>query len=187
MASISSLSDPAFRDLFDTFQYTAYRLETLPAYDVAYEEDSFKRFLQKRERGDNPSIGPWAERVRKVRPLGKRFQRVHIVSEPLTDYLRFEFAWSYRDSFAAGEDIRILRSDLVKVPAEAQLADYWLFDSTTLVSMRYKPDGQFDSAEITEEPAGVITANRARDAAVSLSIPFGEYDVGFDEWMNRAA
>ena len=34
-------------------------------------------------------------------------QRVHVVSEPLTDYLRFEIT-GYRLNVEAGEDVRIL-------------------------------------------------------------------------------
>jgi hypothetical protein len=62
---------------------------------------------------------------------GKLFQRVHVVTSPLSDYLKYEFAWGYVFNARAGEDIRIL--DLAHqadpgLPAH----DSWLFDNTTV-------------------------------------------------------
>ena len=37
-------------------------------------------------------------------------QRVHVVAEPLTEYLRFDIDWSYPLNAATGEDIRLTRA-----------------------------------------------------------------------------
>ncbi|MFJ5119242.1 MULTISPECIES: DUF6879 family protein [unclassified Kitasatospora] len=47
------------------------------------------------------------DRVKGCRSTGRRVGRVHVLTRPLTDHLRFEFA-HYRHNIAAGEDIRIL-------------------------------------------------------------------------------
>jgi hypothetical protein len=39
---------------------------------------------------------------------GKRMYRVHVLSRPLTDYLRFELGWGFRRNMAAGEEFFIL-------------------------------------------------------------------------------
>jgi hypothetical protein len=39
---------------------------------------------------------------------GKRLERVYVVAEPPTNYIRYELMWSYEPNVAAGEDIRIL-------------------------------------------------------------------------------
>jgi len=51
---------------------------------------------------------------------GKVFQRVHVVREPLTDYLRYEFGWSYPPYVEAGEDIRILVAQAGSWPMSAR-------------------------------------------------------------------
>lgn len=181
----TSLADPGFRSLFSEFRFTAYRLETLQHYDVSYEEDTYRRFLAGLPRGDTPSIRPWAQRVTNGRAEGKRFQRVHIVEEPLTDYIRFECAWSYRDSTVAGEDIRILKTARAEWPGDLPRQDYWLFDSAVLVIMKYCDEGAFVAAQIVNEPAEIVKANQWRDEAVSLSVPFAVFDKGFDELMHR--
>ena len=50
---------------------------------------------------------------------GKVFQRVHVVTEPLTDYLRYELGWSYPPNIEAGEDIRILPTQQGRWPSPA--------------------------------------------------------------------
>jgi hypothetical protein len=179
----TSLADEKFNRLFLDFQFTAYRLETLQRYDVSYEKDEFGRFLAGESRGTFPGISEWIdETVSKAAVLGKRMHRVHVVEEPLSDYVRFECAWAYEHTVPAGEDVRI-----ISVPEGAwpdlPRYDYWLFDSSTLVSMHYDDDGAFVSAELVDDAGKIVEANYWRDLAVKESIPYRtfaeRYDVQF--------
>ena len=71
-------------------------------------------------------------------------QRVHVVVEPLTAYLRYELAWSYTPE--AGEDIRIIPVQTGQWPAglPGLGGDFWLFDSARLLRMHYDPAGPAD-------------------------------------------
>jgi hypothetical protein len=103
--------------------------------------------------------------------------RVHVVEEPLSDYVRYEFGWSYVHTAAAGEDVRVIPVQAGQWPDEIPHYDYWLFDSSLLISMHYDEDGAFTAAEIADDPDKVVRANYWRDAAVALSTPFTEYSV----------
>ncbi len=181
----TSLGDPGFGQLFESFSYTAFRLETLQAYDVTYEGEDFGRFLRGEPRSESPGIEPWVRQVARGTEIGKRFQRVHVVLEPLTDYIRFECAWSYRDTVAAGEDVRIISATAESWPDGIPHLDYWLFDSSQLVRMIYNLEGEFTYAELVDDPAEIMRANLWRDRAVYLSRPFRQFDDGFDAFMNR--
>lgn len=174
--TITSLDDPAFNRPFREFKYTAYRLETLQRYAVTYERDAFERFLAGEERGEFPGIADWIKDT--VAPAvsdGRLLHRVHVVELPLSDYLRFEADWAYSHTSAAGEEIRILPVRQGEWPDELPQYDYWLFDSETLVSMRYDDEGNFLSARFEDDPELIVQANRWRDAAVKLSIPYREF------------
>jgi hypothetical protein len=112
---------------------------------------------------------------------GKVFQRVHVVQEPLTDYLRYELGWSYPPNVEVGEDIRILIAQPGQWPMSARgellpgLKDYWLFDSSDLWVMEYAEDGAFLHIEQVTEPAMIVTAARRRDAALHQAIPYRDY------------
>ncbi len=182
-----SLSDPGFQRLFDDFRYTAYRLEAHQIYGVPYEMAEFSRFQAGEARGEFPGIARWADRVGKGVRAGKRFHRVHVVTEPLSDYVRFECAWAYRHTVAAGEEVRIIAVPDGRWPDGLADFDYWLFDSSVLVRMDYADDGAFLSAERVDAPDQIVQANAWRDQAVSLSVPFTDYAAGFDDLMRRPA
>jgi hypothetical protein len=81
-------------------------LETLDQYAAGYEEEAIRRFLAGKP-PDPGFIGLWLERVAAATGAGRQMQRVHVVTEPLSDYLRYEMD-GYRLTVAAGEDAGIL-------------------------------------------------------------------------------
>jgi hypothetical protein len=174
-----SLSDPGFLRLFRDFKYTAFRLKARQFYDVPYEHDEFARFLKGEHRGDVPGINHWIdEAVRPAIAQGKRMCRVHMVTEPLSDYVRFQCAWAYRAAVTAGEDVRIMPCT---DPSFVQRAtDHWLFDSSDLVIMRYENDGSFAAATRETDAIEVLGANRRRDAAIAASISVAEFARRYD-------
>ncbi|MGX7826983.1 DUF6879 family protein [Actinokineospora sp. 24-640] len=97
------------------------------------------------------------------------------MEEPLSDYLRFECAWTYAETVRAGEDVRVIPVGAGHWPEGLPRLDYWLFDSTSLVHMLYDDGDGFVGAELVEDAGEVDQACRWRDVAVDLSIPFAEY------------
>ncbi|ADU09753.1 hypothetical protein ML5_4253 [Micromonospora sp. L5] len=170
--SFTSLDDDEFNRLFRDFRYTAYRLETLQRYDVSYEQDEFARFLAGESRGEFPGIAAWCDTVRAAASAGKRMHRVHVVVEPLSDYVRFECGWAYEHTVEAGEDVRLIVVSGDDWPAGLPHYDYWLFDSSQLVAMYYDEAGRFVSGELISEPEKIVQANLWRDAAVAEAIPY---------------
>ncbi|NYI07938.1 hypothetical protein FHU37_004967 [Allostreptomyces psammosilenae] len=159
-----------WRAFFDSMERDAWRLETHPVYTVPQEEDAIRRFLagQPLEPSD---AAAWIERVKGFRNTGRTVGRVHVLTRPLTDYLRFEFA-HYHHNVAAGEDVRILDltdRDNPGLPEQ----DFWLFDESKVVLMNYRPDGTQISRELIDgDPTPYVEWKRL---AVAHSVPFAEY------------
>lgn len=105
----------------------------------------------------------WLAMVRQAAAAGRRFTRVRVVSQPMTDYQRFSHAVARRNN-EAGEDIRYLARDLAEA-ARLPDHDYWLFDSRKLAIMHFSDDDQFQGAEIIEDPAVIVQHNYWRDVA----------------------
>ncbi len=168
-------ASPEYQALFDGFEHTAFRLEVLACYRDDAEAEALRAFLA----GERPTVYPgkerWTARVRGAVAAGKIMQRVHVVTEPLTDYLRFEIGWSYLLNADAGEDIRILPVPAGQWPTSLPTEDYWLFDSRTLVGMRYDQDGTMTGAELDDEPAAVMRASTGRNAAMRAATPLRDY------------
>lgn len=77
------LAGEEFGRLFETFERTAFRLETLDVYDVEEEQDEIARFLAGEDLGPEWDDNPW---VRSMTDKGKSLSRVHVLRSPLTDY-----------------------------------------------------------------------------------------------------
>ncbi len=160
---------PEFRALFDTFAHSVFRLEALQAYQGARERDLLADFLAGRPRPADPLKADWTSMITANVQAGKSVQRVHVVREPLTDYLRFELTWGYEPNAEAGEDIRVVRVD-DDWPRELPRHDYWLFDATDLYDMHYDNDGVLLGVEHVTDPAKVVQACAWRDAALHLGV-----------------
>ncbi|WP_200834568.1 DUF6879 family protein [Amycolatopsis alkalitolerans] len=151
---------PTFGQLFQTFEHTAFRLETRDQYTSANETEALRQFVA----GEPVDMGwfqNWLTMIRQATAEGKRFSRVRVVTVPLTDYSRFGvFCSGYTND--AGEDIRYLdRTQAGELPDY----DYWLFDSRLLVRMRFADNETFLGGEIIEDSAEIVQHNYWRDVA----------------------
>jgi hypothetical protein len=166
------LEGDAWQDYFDGYERSAFRLETHSVYTMPGERETYQRF-QDGEIPTGDHAAEWTDRVRNYRATGRSIGRVHVVTRPLSEYLRYEFDWWYKFNVPAGEDIRIL--DLTGQPNPGLPEfDFWLFDDSQVVKMMYRVDGTQIGRELLAgpDPDEYI---RYRDIAIRLSVPFAEY------------
>lgn len=169
-ARITSLDDPAFGRLFTSVRRSWFRLETRQSYDVGYEREEFTAFLGGKPLDTAP--GPWEEMIAGHVAGGRQLSRVHVITEPPADYIRYELAY-YEISAAAGEKVRLIPVPQGQWPAGVPHTDFWLFDERDVWLMAYGDEGQFLYAE-----RGSMSRRKAiryRDAALAQSIPLAAY------------
>jgi hypothetical protein len=165
------LEGEAWRTFFNSFKHEAFRLETLPVYDMASEQAEYNGFLATGELRI-PDDDQWLTRVRHFRSTGRWVGRVHLVTRPPNDYMRYEFA-VYRHTVRAGEDVRILdKTDRPDPGLPSQ--DFWLFDESAVVRMDYLPGGIQIGRELLEgaDPQPYVDWKRR---ALAHAVPFEEY------------
>jgi hypothetical protein len=160
-------------DFGDSFTRSAFRLELLDYYVAPNEVEPFRSFLA----GEPPDWAwrePWKRFVRQARAAGRTMARVHVLSEPLSDYLRFELTAVYPANVDAGEDVRVLPASAAE-GLELPGRDYWLLDSERVAAMTYDEAGNWLSVELTDAPDVVAYHCQARDAAMAHAIPLTTY------------
>ncbi|CAL9452566.1 MULTISPECIES: DUF6879 family protein [unclassified Streptomyces] len=163
------LGSEEFGRLFETFERTAFRLETLAVYDVEEEREEIGRFLAGEDMGPEWDDNPW---VRSITERGKHLSRVHVLCSPLTDYLRYELS-AYPGNIRAGEVIGIV--DLGEQPVTGLPGhDFWLFDDRDVYRMHYTPEGRFTGAELLP-PDRLAEYRGYRDLALRHAVPFAAY------------
>ncbi|WKU49358.1 hypothetical protein Q3V23_18710 [Streptomyces sp. VNUA116] len=118
---------------------------------------------------------PWLDVVSEATGRGVVMRRLRVVSEPLSDYVRYEYDGTFTN-VAAGEDVRWLpRSgarDLL-LPA----LDGWVMDEQTVILHHFSGDGQWTGPgmEVCVDPALAKQYVTAYEAAWERAIPHEEY------------
>ncbi|WP_153814455.1 DUF6879 family protein [Streptomyces sp. SUK 48] len=164
----------AISHLFREFRHTAWRLETRRGYASDRHGPKWTRW----QAGADITAGTsgWLENVAEQTAAGKRFERVRLVDEPATEGQRFLLACAPAN-VAVGEDIRNLtraQAARLRLPDD----DFWLFDAKTLARFAFDEDDVTLGVYVTEDPAEVLAACQARDAAWHHAVPTREFARG---------
>lgn len=175
----TTIPDDEFRHQLASFERSAWRWESQPAYDVTYEQEQFDRFLAGHPEPptENKELGDWMAQIRRLTDEGKTVGRVRVVETPPTPYQRW-MRWMDRWNREAGETIQYLtRSAAQKEGIIPGIGahDWWLFDDRRLLLMHHDEHGKPVRYELLEgEPEveqaiiwrgrAVAAANRAASA-----------------------
>ncbi|MFF3730047.1 DUF6879 family protein [Streptomyces sp. NPDC002476] len=158
--------------LFREFRHTAWRLETRRGYASDRRSPKWARWQAGEDIANDPA-NAWRENVAEQTAAGKRFERVRLVDDPSTAGQRFLLA-SAPSNIAAGEDIRMLTRSQA-APLRLPDCDFWLFDSKILARFAFDDEDTTLGVYVTEDPAEVLTACQARDAAWHHAVPAAEF------------
>lgn len=161
---------------FTTFRSEALHLEMRDVYATEIERDRFATWL----RGDplDPEAEaewwrPWFEMMRRNTEIGKILRRLRIVSEPVTDYIRFEWL-DAAQLVRSGEDVRWLpRRNASKLLLPGN--DFWMFDRQAVAFTHFSGEGRVLDHELTTDPDIVEACAVAFENAWKIAIPHIEY------------
>ena len=100
------------------------------------------------------------------------------MSEPASEYIRFEYDITFRN-VAAGEDVRWLprrRASGLLLPGN----DFWVFDDRIVLWTHFTGEGEVspDGWETTEAPAIAKTCATAFEAVWDRAVSHAEYQPG---------
>ncbi|MFD0314532.1 DUF6879 family protein [Streptomyces flavalbus] len=161
-----------FKRLFQTFDHTAWRLETRRRYASDEATDTWAQFTAGEPvRWDYDDA--WCRTVRSQTEQGKRFERVRLLDSPATQGQRYLLDNAVRNC-AVGEDIRCLpraEAERLRLPTE----DFWLFDSRLVARLVFDDADDLTGAELITEPAAVNRYCQVRDAAWHYAVPYDQF------------
>ncbi|WP_043663954.1 DUF6879 family protein [Streptomyces xylophagus] len=161
-----------FRRLFETFEHTAWRLETRRGYASDRQDPDFQAFLATGSSTWDPSE-TWFVNIKAQTEAGKTVGRVRIADNPPTTEQLFLLDYA-RYNASVGEDIRYVwreDADRAQLPAE----DFWIFDSRLVALLHFDNDDNLLNIELITEPAEVVRYAIVRDAAMHHAVPFDQF------------
>src|SRR6266705_6693028 len=92
---------------------------------------------------------PWRDMMRRHWEAGRTLRRLRVVSEPVTEYIRFEWL-DAAELVRLGEDVRWLprqRASALLLPGN----DLWCFDAGTVVFTHLSGEGEVQGYELTTD------------------------------------
>lgn len=169
---------PTFAELLDGAGHSAVHLEMRDVYGVGGEAADFARWQETGDRETDPASPYWAEWVNMVSRTvarGVAVYRARIISEPVTEYIRYEHAGT-PVNLLAGEQVRWLprrqASDLA-LPGN----DFWLIDGRLIRWNHFTGDGGSAPGEISDDPAAAKLCGDAFEAVWARAIPHDQYTI----------
>ena len=171
-------SVPPFSELLAACTRSAVHLEMRDAYAVTNEEQQFEAWRNgfRHDPADQASWWrPWLDLIQEATGRGVVVRRARIVSEPVTEYIRFEHSGTFTN-VAAGEQVRWLprrRASGIALPGN----DFWLFDNQLIRWNHFTGDGVSAGQEISDDPAAAKLCADAFEEVWARAIPHDLYEI----------
>jgi hypothetical protein len=165
-------TSPGFADLFALCQRSAVHLELRDGYmrsDPAFVDWQDGQRIDPAERW--PS---WFTLLGAAVARGVEIRRARIVSEPISDYVRYEYDVTEGLNIAAGEQVRWLarrRATDLALPGN----DFWLFDESWVLVNHFDGDGEETARELLDDPVVVKLCAASFEAVWERAVPHTGY------------
>ncbi|MFE6867932.1 DUF6879 family protein [Kitasatospora sp. NPDC057692] len=165
---------PSLEDLLRTCTRSALHLETRDGY--MRDDPLFLRWLsgQRDDPSDRSSWwSPWLQLIEETTSRGVEVRRARVVSEPVSEYIRFEHEITFRN-VASGEQVRWLprrQATGLALPGN----DFWLIDGQVLLVHHFSGDGDFVDDELATDHRTVKLCATAFEAVWERAVPHEDF------------
>src|SRR5437868_12651009 len=116
---------------------------------------------------------PWLQTIMDTVERGGEVRRARIVSEPASDYIRYEYDLTF-SNVCAGEQVRWLprrQATGLALPGN----DFWLFDDERLLINHFSGNGDWIDVERIDDPDVIKMCAEAFEAVWQRAIPSNVY------------
>ncbi|MFD3929674.1 DUF6879 family protein [Streptomyces sp. NPDC058614] len=167
-----------FAELIAGCTHSAVHLEMRDVYSVDKERQQIEAWRQgvRHDQADRASWWrPWLDLVQETVARGVSVRRARIVSEPVSEYIRFEHSGTFTN-VAAGEQVRWLprrRASDIALPGN----DFWLFDGRLIRWNHFTGDGRSAGQELSDDPAAAKLCATAFDEVWARAVPHDQYEI----------
>ncbi len=167
---------PPFAELLADCQRSAVHLEMRDMYGVVEEDADFAAW-KSGYRHDPADRASWWNDFHSLTSSavarGVEIRRARVVSEPASDYIRYEHSCTFQN-VSAGESVRWLPRDRASgllLPGN----DFWIFDDRLIRFGLFSGDGAFVGHVMEDGPSLVKQCAAAFEAVWEAATPHEQY------------
>jgi hypothetical protein len=165
-------TEPATYELFRSAVRSAVHLELRDSYTP--NDPNWRDWREGRRFDPAERYRNWFDLTATTTARGVEVRRMRLVSEPVTDYIRFEYDVTAGLNIAAGEQVRWLprrqAADLL-VPG----SDFWAFDDAMVVFNHFDGVGDWVCEERRDDAALAKRLTAAFETIWERAIPHDQY------------
>ncbi|MEV6972394.1 DUF6879 family protein [Kitasatospora sp. NPDC093806] len=168
-------SVPGFAELLGQCERSAVHLELRDSYAPTERFDAWQHGERISWEDRESWWHPYDQLIADTVSRGVVIRRARVVSEPVSEYIRWEHYVTHAN-ITAGEQVRWLprrRATSIALPGN----DFWLFDGALLRVHHFSGDGGVVEDEITADPEAVALCATAFEAVWEKAIPHHLYEI----------
>ncbi|MCH0542896.1 hypothetical protein I3F58_25725 [Streptomyces sp. MUM 203J] len=168
-------SIPEFAELLSNCKRSAVHLEMRDLYFSNPRFEAWQRGDRVDWNGRDTWWRPFHQDIADAVARGVAVRRARVVSEPVTDYIRWEH-YQTRANLEAGELVKWLPRRLasgILLPAN----DFWIFDGRLMRVHHFSGDGEWTDKELCDDQNVVSLCSAAFEKVWDRAIAHGQYEV----------
>lgn len=165
-----------------------FKLELLDSYSDAFDDErhELNYYISNGEEISGNRLynsnGTWYNTIKKLTESKVKFIRIHVVTQPLTQYLRFEIE-SYKISQKMGEEIFFLDRNVyesMKKRTKLEMKDFMIFDYDNILFNNFEAGGdnfakRFDGCTLIEDNKVVKEYSQFYRLLLNRAVPMNEF------------
>lgn len=132
-------------EAFNNFKKSAKRLEILQEFSMDNgEKEQFQNFCAGKSFCAFDELVEWNKLIEENTKQGKIIERVRVIKNPLSLYLKFEIENGYITSQKYGQEVNFISSKKYnKLNKNKIKNEFWIFDNEQIFEMIYNEKGEF--------------------------------------------
>ncbi|WP_327585029.1 hypothetical protein OHA25_56585 [Nonomuraea sp. NBC_00507] len=161
-------------ELFAQTQHSVTHLEMRDTYGQTRGFKAWQTGVPLEEIAQFDFWKPWNDLVHGHVQRGVSFRRARVVSEPVSDFIRYENLATPFTNLSAGEEVRWLprrQARDIAMPG----CDFWQFDDHTVCWVFQSGDGEPTGYELSEDPEEIGLCSTAFEAVWKRAIDHEQY------------
>ncbi len=153
-------------------QKETFRLEMLDQYLVDDEREDFAAWKRGEQVDPSPGMVAWVSDLEKLRERGVVTHRVHVVTLPLSEYMRYEI-----DAYKITKETVnfIERTDYEKLKKPFQPKEFWLIDERHIFVQNYDSEGHWLGSDYIGGREEAKRHARMKGLLLSKALPLDEF------------
>src|ERR1044071_5302204 len=166
-------SAPSFAELLGRCERSAVHLELRDSYASTDRFEAWKRGERINWADREAWWHPFHQLITDAADRGVVIRRARVVSEPASEYIRWEH-YVTQANVTAGEEVRWLpRRRATDIPLPGN--DFWLFDSRLVLINHFDGDSENMEVELSESPELAQLCEAAFEAVWNRATPHADF------------